>query len=72
MYLDNILVFSETYDDHICHLNEVFKCFKKAGLKIDLSKCRFFKTQLHYLGHKISADGLESLPEKLKTIRNID
>ena len=36
-----------------------------------MSKCQFFKTQLHYLGHKISADGLEPLPEKLKAIKNL-
>ena len=70
-YLDDVLVFSETPDNHIHHLNEVFKCFKEAGLKIKLSKCQFFKTQLHYLGHKISADSLEPLPEKLKAIRNL-
>ena len=71
MYLDDILVFSETYDDHIHHLSEVFKHFEKAGLKIKLSKCQFFKTQLHYLGHKISADSLEPFPEKLEAIRNL-
>ena len=63
-YLDDILVCTETYDDHICYLNEVLAHFKKAGLKIKLSKCQFCKTQLHYLDHKISADGLEPLPEK--------
>ena len=52
-------------------MNEVFKHFKKAGLKIKLSKCQFFKTQLHYLGHKISGDGLEPSPKKLKAIRNL-
>ena len=71
MYLDDVLVFSETYDNHIHHLNEVFTCFVKAGLKIQLSKCQYFKTQLHFLGHKISADGLEPLPEKLEAIRNL-
>ena len=70
-YLDNVLVFLETYDNHICHLNEVFTHFEKAGLKIKLSKCQFFKTQLHYLGHKISADSLEPLPEKLKAIMKL-
>ena len=49
----------------------MFDRFKTAGLKIKLSKCQFFKTQLHYLGHKISADRLESLPEKLKAIKNL-
>ena len=63
--------FQKTYDDHIHHLNEVFAHFKKQVLKIKLSKCQFFKTQLHYLDHKISADGLEPLPEKLNAIRNL-
>ena len=70
-YLDDVLVFSETYDDLIHHLNEVFTHFKKAGLKIKFSTCQFFTTQLHYLGHKISADGLEPLPEKLKAIKKL-
>ena len=61
-YLDNVLVFFETYNDHLHHLNEVFESFQKAGLKIELSKCQFFKTHLHYLGHRLSANGLEPLP----------
>ena len=59
MYLDNILVFLESYDDHLHHLNVVFE------------KCQFFKSHLHYLGHRISANGLEPLPGKLKAIRNL-
>ena len=70
-YLDDVLVFSETYDYHLHHLNVVFKKFQKAGLNIKLSKCQFFKTYLHYLGHRISANGLEPLPEKLEAIRNL-
>ena len=70
-YLDDVLVFSETYGDHIHHLNKVFERFQKASLKIKLSKCQFFKTHLHYLGHRISANGLEPLPEKLKAIKNL-
>ena len=46
-YIDDILVFSETYDDHLHHLNTVFKKFKKAGFKIKPNKCQFFKTHLH-------------------------
>ena len=71
IYLDDILVFSETYNDHLHYLNTVFEKFQKAGLKIKFSKCEFFKTHLHYLGHRISADGLEPLPEKLKAIKNL-
>ena len=70
-YLDDILVFSETYSDHLHHLNTVFEKFQKASFKIKLSKYQFFKTHLHYLGHRISANGLEPLPEKLESIKNL-
>ena len=43
MSLDDILVYSETYDDHLHNLNEVFERFQKASLKIKLSKGQFFK-----------------------------
>ena len=71
MYLDDILIFSETYEEHLHHLHSVFEKFKEAGLKIKLSKCQFLKTHLHYLGHRISADGLEPLPEKPEAIKNL-
>ena len=70
-YLDDVLVFSETHDDYLHHLNKVFEKFQKAGLKIKLSKCQFLQTHLHYLGHRISANGLEPLPEKLEAIMNL-
>ena len=70
-YLEDELVFSETYDDHLHHLNVVFEKIQKAGLKIKLSKCQFFKSHLHYLGHRFSANGLEPLPEKLEAIGDL-
>ena len=70
-YLDNVLIFSKSCEEHLQHLNAVFQKFKAAGLKIKISKCQFFNTQLHYLGHKISADGLEPLPERLEAIKNL-
>ena len=45
-YLDDVLVFSETYDDLLHHSSTVFEEFQKAGLKIKLSKCQFFKTPI--------------------------
>ena len=42
MYLDNVLVFLETYNDHLHHLHIVLERFQKASLKIKLSKCHFF------------------------------
>ena len=70
-YLDDVLIFSKSWEEHLQYLNTVFNRFKTAGLKIKLSKCQFFKTQLHHVGHKISADRLEPLPEKLEVIKNL-
>ena len=70
-YLDDVLIFSQSWVEHLQHLHTVFNRFKTAGLKIKLSKCQLFKTQLHYLGPKISADGLEPLPKKLEAIKNL-
>ena len=70
-YLDDVLIFFQSYKDHLQHLHTVFPKIKEAGLKIKLSKCRFFKMHLHYLRHRISADGLEPLPEKPEAIKNL-
>ena len=70
-YFDNVLIFSKSYEEHLQHLKAVFQKFQATGLNIKLSKCQFFKTQLHYLGHKISANGLESLPKKFEAIKNL-
>ena len=71
MHLDNVFIFAETYGEHLHHLHSVFEKFQKAVLKIKLSKCQFFKTHLHYLCHRISANGLEPLLEKLEAITNL-
>ena len=71
MYLDDVLIFSQSYEEHLQHLHSVFQKFKEVGLKIKLSKCQFFKMHLHYLGHRISADGLKPLPEKLEVLKNL-
>ena len=71
IYLDGVLIFSKSSEEHLQHLNAVFQKFKAAGLKVTLSKCQFFRTHLHYLDHKILADGLEALPEKLEAIKNL-
>ena len=70
-YINDVLIFSKSWEEHLQHLNIVFNRFKTTGLKIKLSKCQFFKMQLHYLDHKISADRLEPMPKKLKAIKNL-
>ena len=68
-YLDNIMVFSETWQEHLEHLEEIFKWLEAADLKIKHSKCDFFKTKVHYLGFLVGVDGVQLLPEKVATIQ---
>ena len=69
-YLDDIIIFSKNELEHLEHL-EVFLQLRMAGLKMKGSKCDFLKSEIHYLGHLISADGISPLPDKLDTIKNM-
>ena len=70
VYLDDI-IFSRTLEEHLKHIEIIFQKLKAAGLKLKESKCDFFKREIHYLGHLISDKGIQPLPEKLDTIRNM-
>jgi hypothetical protein len=70
VYLDDIIVFSKTEDDHIRHLRTVFDLLAKEGLKLKLSKCDFFKTKIKYLGHIITATGFHPDFDKIVSILN--
>ena len=67
-YLDHIIIYSRSEKEHLEHLEEIFIRLKAAGLKLKLEKCCFFKKHIQYLGHLISADGIQPLPEKLESI----
>ena len=62
------LIFSKTEEEHLQHLEEIFECLRKAGLELKLQKCSFFKKHIQYLGHLISDEGIQPLPEKLESI----
>ena len=70
-YLDDIIIFSENESQHLEHLETVFSCLREAGLKMKWSKCDFFKSEIHYLGHLISPKGISPLPSKLDCIRHM-
>ena len=70
-YLDDIIIFSQNEEDHLKHIEIIFKKLKKADLKLKESKCDFFKKEIHYLGHLISVSSIQPLPEKLDSIRNM-
>ena len=70
-YLDYIIIFSKTEEEHLQHLKEIFTRLQNFGLKMKCEKCSFFKKHIQYLGHLVSEGGFEPLPEKLESIRKM-
>ena len=70
-YLDDIIIFSENELQHLEHLEIVFSHLREAGLKMKCSKCDFFKSEIHYIGHLISPEGISPLPNKLDCLRHM-
>ena len=68
IYLDDIIIFSKTPEEHIERLRKVFEKLDEADLRLKPSKCEFFKDQLEYLGHIVSKDGIETNPKKIMSI----
>ena len=71
IYLDDMIVYSKTEDEHLVRLRTVLERFMENGLKLKLSKCNFFCTEINYLGHKVSMAGMELGTEGLKGITEI-
>ena len=67
-YLDDVLIFSETLEDHHQHVEMVLERLDKAGLFVDIDKCEFDQQEVKYLGMFIGVDGLKMDPAKIKTI----
>ncbi|GFX85421.1 retrovirus-related Pol polyprotein from transposon 17.6 [Trichonephila clavipes] len=65
-YLDDIIVFSETFEDHLIRLRLVLKCLQEAGLKLNSKKCLFAAQEVKILGHLVSSNGVRPDPDKIK------
>ena len=57
VYLDDVIIFSETLEVHLGHLKQVMERLRQAGLKLKPSKCHFVCEEVQYLGHVIAAQG---------------
>ena len=68
VYLDDVIVYSNTEEDHLRRLQAVFERFHEHGLKLKPSKCSFLHRQITFLGHEISADGMKPSTLNLKGI----
>ena len=63
IYLDNIIVFGRTSEEHLHRLKAVISKLRSAGLKLKPTKCDLFKQQINYLGHVVSKEGISTDPE---------
>ena len=70
-YLDDILIHSPDVPTHLIHMSQLFQRLREADLKLNREKCNFLKSHIQYLGHLISGEGIEPLPEKLESIKGM-
>ena len=70
IYLDDIIIYSKTPEEHVHRLEQVFEKLAAAGLKLKPSKCEFFKTEINYLGHVVSQEGIRTDDKKIEAIKN--
>ena len=68
VYLDDIIVFSSTFEEHVERLGQVFDRLRQANLKLKPKKCSFGKKKIRFLGHLVSACGIEPLPETCQSV----
>ena len=69
MYLDDILVTGESETAHLRNLASVLERLTSAGVRLKREKCAFMIPEVEYLGHRISAEGIYPVPEKVRAVR---
>ena len=70
VYLDDVIIFSDTLEDHEKDIREVFELIRQAKLKLKLEKCQFMQKSVNYLGHVITPEGIHPDPAKIEKIVN--
>ena len=68
VYLDDIIIFSRAFDDHLQHLNDVFSRLRNANIRLKPTKCSFACSEVEHLGHLVSRDGIRPDPSKIKAV----
>lgn len=70
IYLDDVIILSSTFQEHIQRLDEVLQRLGNAGLKLKPSKCELFREEVLFLGHIITQDGVKPDPSKVSAVQN--
>ena len=68
-YLDDILIYSNNILEHLTHLEMVLKVHAECWKKLNLAKCKIVQSKVNYLGHHVSKDGVEMVPEYVEKIK---
>ena len=69
-YLDDIIVYGDDFEETLRNLRLVFDRLREANLKLKPKKCRIFQSQVAYLGHIVSQEGVRTDPKKIESIKN--
>ena len=72
VYLDDVIVFSETFTDHTKHLEVVFDHLKKAGLMLNPKKCRIVCNEVEYLGHVVTTQSEFGCGEEISSANQLE
>ena len=71
-YIDGIVIATETIEDHLESIREVFECLREAGFKMRAEKCNFMRTETKYLGRVVSSEGINARPGCSKQNPRVD
>lgn len=70
IFIDDIILYSDTIEEHASRLQHVFERFERANLQLQPSKCVFAQSEVQYLGYVISRDGIAPSPDKVRSVRD--
>ena len=71
VYLDDVIIFSENFGDHLIRIRQVLNKFREAGFKLKMSKCHWGRSSVSFLGHIVTPAGILPNPEKVKSVMKI-
>ena len=69
IYLDDLICYSKSIGEHLDRLRQVFERLRISGLKLKPEKCKFFQSEITYLGHRVSKDGIHPSDDNVRAIR---
>jgi len=69
VYMDDLVIFSCSLEEHLKNLQDIFNIIKENGLKVNLSKCHFLKKEVQVLGHLLTTEGIKTVQKKVDSIK---